>query len=122
MRFVTALALFLSCLSSAQAFAGSDPALDTVLAAAMKDTPVPGMGVAVIHDGKLSAVAVRGNRDMSPSDAVKADDQWRILSNTKPMTATLIVLLAEQHRLSLDTPLSATFPNWWRARGRNIAR
>ena len=68
MRFVSALALFLSCLSSAQALAGSDPALDTVLVAAMKDKTIPGMGVAVIRDGKLSGVAVRGNRDIGQAD------------------------------------------------------
>jgi CubicO group peptidase (beta-lactamase class C family) len=110
MRLAIASALFISWLSGPTALAGADPPLDPVLAAAMKDTVIPGMGVAVIRDGRLAGVAVRGNRDLAPAAALKSDDQWRILSDTKPMTATLIVLLAEQHKLSLDAPLSATYP------------
>jgi CubicO group peptidase (beta-lactamase class C family) len=110
MRFTGALALILPLFCGAQALAGSDPALDGVIATAMKDTPVPGMGLAIIHDGKLSSVAVRGIREIGHADSVRTDDPWRLLSNTKPMTATLIVSLAQKHLLSLDAPLSTTFP------------
>lgn len=110
MRFVVALAVCLSVLSGSQALAGPDAKLDSILDAALKDKAVPGIGVAVIRDGKLSAVAVRGNRDIGKADPVQADDQWQIGSDTKPMTATLIVRLAEQHKLSLDAPLSALMP------------
>jgi len=77
----------------------------------MKDKAIPGMGVALILDRKLAGVAVRGHRGMGPAAAaLEPGDAWRILSDTKPMTATLIVRLAEQHKLSLDAPLSATYP------------
>jgi CubicO group peptidase (beta-lactamase class C family) len=108
MRFVTVLILLIS---GVPALAGPDPALEPVLAAAMKGTAIPGMGVAVIRDGKLASVAVHGNRDTGGAGALRLDDEWQIGSDTKPMTATLIVRLVEQHRLSLDAPLSATMPD-----------
>ncbi|MDE2183514.1 MAG: beta-lactamase family protein [Alphaproteobacteria bacterium] len=73
----------------------------------MKGSAVPGMGVALIRNGKLAGIAVRGVREMGRSDPVQVDDLWLIGSNTKPMTATLILRLVEQKRLSLDAPLSA---------------
>lgn len=110
MRLAVALAVLISGFSF-QAFAVSAPPLRNVLADAMKGKTIPGMGVALIEDGKLAGVAVRGHRDMGPAAAaLKSGDQWRILSDTKPMTATLIVLLAEQKKLSLDAPLSVTYP------------
>jgi len=92
------------------AFAGPDIKLDSFLDAAMKGTAIPGMGVAVIHDGKLSALSVRGKRKMGKADPLESDDQWQIGSDTKPMTAALIVRLVEQHKLSLDAPLSTLMP------------
>ncbi len=69
------------------------------------------MGALVFRDGKVSQIAVRGLREMGHRDPVAADDLWQIGSDTKPMTATLIVRLAEQHRLSLDAPLATTMPD-----------
>ncbi len=84
--------------------------LQPVLRAAMQETKVPGAGVLVIREGRIDAVAVRGVREIGHFDPVAADDLWQIGSDAKPMTATLILRLVEQHRLSLDAPLSATFP------------
>ncbi len=78
----------------------------------MKEKAIPGMGVGLILDRKLAGVAVRGHRDIGPAAAaLEPGDAWRILSDTKPITATLIVRLAEQHKVSLDAPLSATYPD-----------
>jgi len=110
MRTFSSLALLLLIAPGPQAFAGNDVDLDAALAAAMKGKAVPGMGAVFIRDRKVAALSVRGIREMGHTESIQADDQWRILSDTKPMTATLIVLLAEQHRLSLDAPLSTTFP------------
>ncbi len=110
MRTALALTLVFLLALCRQAVAGPDSELDAALAAAMKETAVPGMGVAVIRNGQLAGIAVRGVREMGHSDPVQTDDLWQIGSNSKPMTATLILRLVEQKRLSLDAPLSATDP------------
>lgn len=110
MRPVLVLFAVLTLAPWRPAVAASDTTLDAILTAAMQATAVPGMGVAVIKDGKLSDVAVHGNRDTGHADALQADDLWQIGSDTKPMTATLILRLVEQHKLSLDAPLSTMMP------------
>ena len=110
MRTTLVLILIFLLAPCRPALAGPDSALDAALAAAMKETAVPGMGVAVIRNGKLAGIAVRGVREMGRSHPVQPDDLWLIGSNTKPMTATLILRLVEQKRLALDAPLSVTDP------------
>ena len=107
LRFVASTALILGFVLG-PALAGD---LQLVLSAVMQGTTVPAVGVLVIRDAKIDAVAVRGLREIGHSDPVRSDDLWQILSDTKPMTAALILRLVDQHRLSLDAPLSATMPD-----------
>ena len=81
-----------------------------MLASAMEGTPVPAMGALVIREGKASQIAVRGVREIGHPDPVRLYDLWQIGSNTKPITTALILRLVEQHRLSLDAPLSTMLP------------
>ena len=106
LRFVASTALIF--------FVAVGPALaddlQPVLSAALQGTTVPAVGVLVIRDGKVDAMAVRGLREIGHPDPVQPDDLWQIGSNTKPITTALILRLVEQHRLSLDAPLSTTLP------------
>jgi len=106
---VLAFGLFVAAALTANSASAGD--LNPVLASALDGTRVPAIGVLVIRDGKVSQIAVRGIREMGHSDPVRPDDLWQICSDTKPMTAALILRLVEQHRLSLDAPLSATMPD-----------
>lgn len=106
LRFVACGALIL-CFAARPASADD---LQPVLAAALQGTTVPGVGALVIRDGKIDAVAVSGLRQIGHPDPLRPDDLWQIMSDTKPMTAALILRLVDQHRLSLDAPLSATLP------------
>ncbi|HJW41878.1 MAG TPA: serine hydrolase domain-containing protein [Rhizomicrobium sp.] len=91
--------------------AGADSAaVQAAIDAALKSSKVPGMGAVVIGDGHIAGIAVGGVRRMGKPDPVTTGDPWLIASNTKPMTATMILRLVEQKRLSLDAPLSATWP------------
>jgi CubicO group peptidase (beta-lactamase class C family) len=97
---------------TAPAFAAGNAtaAAQAAIDAALKNSKVPGMGVAVIRDGHVTAIAVGGVRKMEAPAPVTQDDLWQIGSNTKPMTATMILRLVEQHRLLLDAPLSSSDP------------
>ncbi|HXC55032.1 MAG TPA: serine hydrolase domain-containing protein [Rhizomicrobium sp.] len=102
-----ALTAFILCFAAGPALADD---LQPVLSAALQGTTVPAAGVLVIRDGKIDAIAVDGVRELGQPETVRPDDLWQIGSDTKPMTAALILRLVEQHRLSLDAPLSTTLP------------
>jgi D-alanyl-D-alanine carboxypeptidase len=74
------------------------------------DGGVPGV-VVRIDDGSGSPVSIVKQAAWSVSHhALAADDQFRMGSNTKPMTATLILQLVDEHKLSLDDPAEKWLP------------
>ncbi len=60
--------------------------LNSVLAKAMKDSPVPAMAVVRIQHGKITGEAVRGVRSVDAPDMVTTTDVWHIGSDGKAMT------------------------------------
>jgi len=80
------------------------------LAAAMAGTRVPAMGVAVLRDGHVAALAVRGARAGDGGDPVQVDDPWHIGSDAKAMTATLIARLVERGTLHWGDRVGAVLP------------
>jgi CubicO group peptidase (beta-lactamase class C family) len=86
------------------------PDLDGVLAAAMKDSQVPAMGILVIRDGKIAGKAQRGLRRIGGTDTVKPGDVWHIGSDGKAMTATMICRLVDRGVLHWDTQLDQMLP------------
>lgn len=73
--------------------------------------PAPGRVAAVVHDGALvwcGAYGVRG-----PDDArMETSTLQRIGSQTKSLTALLLLRLAERGDLDLDAPMSDVVPDW----------
>jgi CubicO group peptidase (beta-lactamase class C family) len=63
---------------------------------------VPALGIAVIVDGKLVGLGATGVRKAGGETPVTTEDQWHIGSCTKAMTATLIAMLVEEGKLSLE--------------------
>ena len=85
--------------------------LDATLRSAMSGTKVPGMGILLLRDGKVSYVAVRGVRRNDGSDPVRLSDVWHIGSDAKAMTATMIARLVDRGVLRWDTPLDKMLPD-----------
>ena len=75
------------------------------------ETGLTGVAVAVTTDGQLAGVAVGGERRRGSGIAVTVGDRWHIGSITKPMTATLLAVLEDDGRLSLDDTLRALLPD-----------
>ncbi|MFI6786917.1 serine hydrolase domain-containing protein [Nonomuraea sp. NPDC050383] len=95
-----------------------DPAaLQAVVAAAAKKLLVPG-AVVLLRTPQGSFVATAGTTKLGARTPPDADTYVRIASNTKTMTAALIVLLAQDGKLRLDDPVSAYVPD--APNGRNI--
>ncbi|MCI3133184.1 serine hydrolase domain-containing protein [Phenylobacterium aquaticum] len=85
--------------------------LQTLLASAMAGGHVPAMGAAVIRDGKIEAMAVRGVRRADQPAAVQLTDSWIIGSTAKPQTAALIARLVDRGVMSWDAPLAKMLPD-----------
>ncbi|MFD4373409.1 serine hydrolase [Streptomyces sp. NPDC058486] len=64
--------------------------LDGVVEAAMKRTGVPGVAVAVVHDGKVLHLKGYGVRKAGESAAVDADTVFQLASVSKPIASTVV--------------------------------
>jgi D-alanyl-D-alanine carboxypeptidase len=92
------------------AFAGNlnpiDPAaLQAVVEATAKELMVPGAMV-LLHTSEGNFVFGYGTTELGGTTPPRADTYFRIASNTKTMTAALIVLLAEEGKLHFYDPVS----------------
>lgn len=76
----------------------------------MTDTRLPGVSVGVFVPGRGSYVRTFGIADRTTGRPPRLSDHVRIASNTKTFTATAVLQLVDQGRLSLDDRLSAFFP------------
>ncbi|MDO5506471.1 MAG: serine hydrolase domain-containing protein, partial [Pseudoxanthomonas suwonensis] len=74
---------------------------------------VPGVAVALIHDGEVILARGFGQREMGKPEPVDADTLFAIASNTKAFTATALNLLAEDGKLAMDDRVIDHLP-WFR--------
>jgi len=81
--------------------------LSDKIAATLKESGAPSASVAVVQDGKLVFVRAFG--------AATAETRYAVGSISKQFTAAALLLLQEQHRLSLDDKVAKYFPTLTRA-------
>ncbi len=90
--------------------AGTDPAycqeLKPTLAGLVEDMNAPGAVVLVRSPDLGDCFLTFGTRALGEEQPIGLDDQFRIGSNTKTMTGTVILQLVQEDRLSLDDPVS----------------
>jgi D-alanyl-D-alanine carboxypeptidase len=88
-----------------------DPqAFQAVVDAAAKQLKVPGVMV-VLHTPQGDFKAAVGTTELGAQTPPAANTHFRIASNTKTMTAALIVLLAQDGKLKFGDPVSAYVPD-----------
>ena len=97
-------------LTEAQKASISDLARQT-----LSETGVPAASIAVVKDGKIAMVAAYGFAKLNPKVAATPAMRFKIASNSKQFAATAVLLLAEQHKVSLDDPVSRYLPTLTRA-------
>ena len=108
-RFV-ALGFFVVSAVPAQ----SDPFCSDVARAAsevLTETGVPSASVAVVRDGKIACTLAVGSARLDPKTPAAASMRYSIGSVSKQFTATAILMLAEEGKLSLDDPVSKYLPD-----------
>jgi CubicO group peptidase (beta-lactamase class C family) len=110
MRLLITLAACVAFSAPTLAAETDTAAVQAAIDAVLKTSKVPGIGAVVIRDGHVTGLAAGGVRRTDRPGQITTDDPWVIASNTKPMTAVMILRLVEQKRLSLDAPLSAMWP------------
>lgn len=95
---------------SASASTGAEPAYVAEVSASvdktMKDNVIPGAVVLISSPDQGEWTGTFGTRTWGMDDPIQATDQFRIGSNTKTMTSTVILQLVQEGKLALDDPIS----------------
>src|SRR5688572_26044057 len=102
---VLVLALALVLTAGIAAPASADPT-DDYIAKALKAFDVPGLALVVIKDGKIVKAAGYGFADRERKVPVTPETVFKIGSVSKQLIATVIMLLAQDGRLTVDDPVS----------------
>src|SRR5688500_12581589 len=85
-------------------------AFDRLAAQARADWEVPGMAVAVVHEGRVLLAKGYGVRELGRPAAVDADTLFAAASTTKAMTAAAIGMLVDEGKLEWDDPVRKFVP------------
>jgi D-alanyl-D-alanine carboxypeptidase len=105
------VALILTACGSSHAEPPSlDDTLRPLVTSLMAKMKIPGLIVAVQTADRGSWQAALGVSDVATHTPMDLADHVRIGSITKSMTATVVLQLAQEGRLSLDDPLAPYFP------------
>ena len=91
--------------------------LETRVTRLRNDTGLTAVAAAVMVDGQLAGAAVSGDRRRDSGISVTVDDRWHLGSITKSMTATLLAVLEDDRRLTLDETLPGLLPDIEMAEG-----
>ena len=74
--------------------------------ALLRETPVAGLSVAVVHKDRIVFTKAFGYRDLETRTPLRETDLFRIASISKSFTATCLMQLVDQGRVSLDADVS----------------
>ncbi len=85
-------------------------AIDDTAQQVLKTTGVPSASLAVVQDGKIAYVQAYGPAKLDPQTNATTAMRYSIGSISKQFTASAILMLAEQGKLSLDDPVSKYVP------------
>ena len=115
---ITRIALFCVCLMMcspvpAGAQEGVPPRLDDYVERVRAAFDVPGIGLAIVRDGKVVVARGFGVRKLGNPAPVDAGTLFGIASNTKAFTASAIGMLVEEGKLEWDAPVIRYLP-WFR--------
>ena len=112
------LAAFALTVSRAPSFA-AEPAADPGLASdverivrkVLAETGVPSASVAIVQNGRIRLVKAFGNAKLAPAAPARPDMRYPIGSISKQFTATAILILADERKLSLDDRVARYLPD-----------
>lgn len=107
--FTLAISVFLSVYGKAQTTPSYSKKIDSIIAAS---TPLKFNGVVLVsQNGQTKYLKANGYKDFDKKTALKTNDQFEIMSNSKQITAVLILQAAEQGKLDIQTPIKKYLPS-----------
>jgi CubicO group peptidase (beta-lactamase class C family) len=71
---------------------------------------ITGAVTAIARHGKLAWYEAQGVRDLATGASLSKDDLFRMMSSSKPVTATAVLMMMEEGKLSLDDKVSRFIP------------
>ena len=80
---------------------------DSYIKAEMKNRGIPGLAVAVVHDGRTVATQAYGLADLDLNVPVTLDSVFPIASLDKQLTASGIMMLVQGEKVRLDDEISS---------------
>lgn len=114
MRILVTALLLLALLCPAVPAAPQDAttaAVDRYLREEMQRRRIPGLALAVVRDGRIFYTRGYGLANVELGVPVTPDTRFAIASLDKQLTATLVLMLREEGKLSLKDPLARFFPD-----------
>ena len=96
--------------SFALAAAARADQVDDLVRTEMAARHIPGAVVAVVKDGDVAKQAAYGLANVELGVKVTIDSVFEIGSVTKQFTATLIMMLVQEGKLTLDAPIGTVLP------------
>src|SRR5213080_5445171 len=89
--------------------------IDKIVSEALAKSGVPSASIAIVKDGEIVYVKAYGNARVEPRTLATPEMRYSIGSISKQFTATAILLLQEQGKLSLDDKVAKFLPTLTRS-------
>lgn len=115
---IGAALLVLSSLSSLYAELPKEEqaAVDRAVERTLARTGVPSASIAIVQDGRVAYARAYGLARLDGKVPANPGMRYKIGSNSKQITATAMLLLADEGKVSLDDPVARFFPDLTRAK------
>lgn len=105
------IAVFVIALSGVASHANDEiPAITERMQQFVDDHVVAGVVTLVGHQGKVVHRSAVGMADLDQRLPMRDETMFRIMSMTKPITATAVMILADEGKLSIDDPVEKYIP------------
>ena len=110
--------LFLASVAQAESSLSPDlrQKIDHAATDVLTATGVPSASIAIVKDGQITYLQAYGKGRLDPATPAGPEMRYSIGSISKQFTATAILLLQEQGKLSLDDKVAKFIPNLTRAK------
>jgi D-alanyl-D-alanine carboxypeptidase len=90
--------------------------IDSIVRKTVAEKGIVGLSVGVMQNGRVILAKGYGVRDRATKDTVTPRTMFAIGSVTKQFTCSLLLMLADEHRLSLSDPVAKYYPRLTRAK------
>src|ERR1700722_9489653 len=90
--------------------------IDAAVNQVLSSTKVPSASIAIVKDGRIAYLQAYGLARLTPPMEATPQMQYPIGSISKQFTAAAVLLLVQEHKLTLDDPVSKYLPDLTRAK------